>query len=118
VQLEHSKAFKYDNGRFEIRISIQEFASGDQRVHLETEHPSASLILHWGVQGGKNYKGGWRLPEQRPPDTTQYKERALQTLWQCAPASHFVRISPSSFSHGSACTSSLRTVCRTERTQA
>ena len=87
VLMDHSKTFKYGQGEFSITITVRELASGDQRVHLETDHPSKNLILHWGVQGGKNYKGGWRLPSQRPPDTVQYKERALQTSWQCAPPS-------------------------------
>lgn len=82
--LEHTKTFKYGKGQFEISIAVTEAANGDQRVHLQTDHPSQNLILHWGVQGGKNYKGGWRLPGQRPPQTVQYKERALQTSWQCA----------------------------------
>jgi hypothetical protein len=86
--LEHSKKFMYGKGAFELTIMVREKGNGDQAVRLETQHPSNNLILHWGVQGGRNYKGGWRLPGQRPKDTVQYKERALQTLWQCAPLSH------------------------------
>ncbi len=39
------------------------------------------LLLHWGVEGGRKYKGGWRLPGDscRPDGTVQYKNRALQT---------------------------------------
>ena len=84
IAMEHSKVFKYDQGRFELKITVRELENGSQRVHLRTRHPSDALILHWGVQGGRNYRGGWRLPEQRPPGTEQYKERALQTQWQCA----------------------------------
>mmetsp|Transcript_39261 Transcript_39261/g.92974 ORF Transcript_39261/g.92974 Transcript_39261/m.92974 type:complete len:1415 (-) Transcript_39261:222-4466(-) len=54
-----------------------------QRVRMYSES-SAKLLLHWGVEGGKDYKGGWRLPgeECRPPDTVQYKDRALQSPFQ------------------------------------
>jgi alpha-glucan,water dikinase len=83
--MEHTKDIKYGKGEFELKISVKELENGSQRIHLETEHPSKNLILHWGVIGGKNYKGGWRLPGQRPKDTVQYKERALQTSWQCGP---------------------------------
>lgn len=56
------------------------------RVALEpcSSTPQAGkLLLHWGVEGGKNYKGGWRLPDRRPEGTVQYKDRALQTPWRC-----------------------------------
>jgi hypothetical protein len=43
-------------------------------------------LLHWGVEGGRNYKAGWRLPGAacRPEGTQQYKDRALQTPFKCA----------------------------------
>jgi hypothetical protein len=39
------------------------------------------------VEGGKDYKGGWRLPGAacRPDGTTQYKDRALQSPFRSAP---------------------------------
>lgn len=51
---------------------------------METNYESPQLILHWGLVGGKGYKGGWRLPEKhsRPEGTVQYKNRALQTMFQ------------------------------------
>lgn len=56
----------------------------EQEIHLETNYASPSLILHWGLVGGKNYKGGWRLPgkKSRPEGTVQYKNRALQTTFK------------------------------------
>lgn len=84
VLLEHNKTFTYGKGLFKLHAHVVEIASGAQTLHLETDYPSASnLILHWGVQGGKNYFGGWRLPDERPPNTIQYKDRALQTAWKC-----------------------------------
>ena len=40
--------------------------------------------MHWGVEGGRDYKEGWRLPSQpvRPEGTVEYKKRALQTPLQ------------------------------------
>ena len=59
----------------------------EQDIHLETDYASPNLILHWGLVGGKNYKGGWRLPGKgsRPEGTVQYKERALQTTFKSVP---------------------------------
>lgn len=83
--LEHNKTFTYGKGEFKLHANVTENANGAQALHLETDYPSASnLILHWGVQGGKNYYGGWRLPDERPPNTIQYKDRALQTSWRYA----------------------------------
>lgn len=84
VAMEHAKTYKYGNDAFELRITVSELEGGSQRVSLATNHPSNNLILHWGVEGGANYRGGWRLPGQRPPNTVQYKERALQTSWSAA----------------------------------
>lgn len=52
-----------------------------QTIQLTTECPAGRLLLHWGVEGGKDYKGGWRLPPPhvRPEGTVQYKDRALQS---------------------------------------
>lgn len=52
----------------------------DQRVLVITNRPGR-LLLHWGVEGGRGYKGGWRLPGEgsRPAGTQNYKNRALQT---------------------------------------
>jgi hypothetical protein len=58
----------------------------DQIIDLKTDLEAGRLLLHWGVEGGRNYKGGWRLPgeECRPEGTQQYKDRALQTPFRCA----------------------------------
>lgn len=57
----------------------------DQIIDLKTDLEAGRLLLHWGVEGGRNYKGGWRLPggECRPEGTQQYKDRALQTPFRC-----------------------------------
>ena len=57
-------------------------AYGPRAVKL---HLSAGkLVLHWGVEGGQGYEGGWRLPTDscRPEGTMVYKNRALQTPWR------------------------------------
>lgn len=62
-------------------VIVQVFASGDeQRVSVATNR-QGRLVLHWGVEGGRGYKGGWRLPDERcrPEGTVMYKNRALQT---------------------------------------
>ena len=65
------------------QVTVEQGDAGDQKVHLHTTLPGR-LILHWGVEGGQDYQGGWRLPGStaRPDGTTQYKDRALQTPWQ------------------------------------
>jgi hypothetical protein len=67
-------------------VRLEEGGGGDQRVRLWTSHPGR-LVLHWGVEGGADYRGGWRLPGRGawPDGTVAYKERALQTPWRCAP---------------------------------
>jgi hypothetical protein len=61
----------------------------DQIIDLKTDLEAGRLLLHWGVEGGRNYKGGWRLPggECRPEGTQQYKDRALQTPFRYASSS-------------------------------
>ena len=62
-------------------VIVQVFASGDeQRVSVATNR-QGRLVLHWGVEGGRGYKGGWRLPDERcrPEGTVMYKNRALKT---------------------------------------
>lgn len=56
-------------------------SEGTQVIRLITNLEAGRLLLHWGVEGGKDYKGGWRLPAgaSRPDGTKQYKDRALQT---------------------------------------
>ena len=51
-----------------------------QRIHVRVQYPGR-LLLHWGVEGGAGYEGGWRLPGggAQPPNTVSYKNRALQT---------------------------------------
>ncbi|KAL4422809.1 hypothetical protein ABPG75_009006 [Micractinium tetrahymenae] len=62
-------------------VIVQVSTTGDeQRVTVATNR-QGRLLLHWGVEGGKGYKGGWRLPDERcrPEGTVMYKNRALQT---------------------------------------
>ena len=61
-------------------MSVTEAADGSQRIVCRSNLRGA-LILHWGVVGGPEYKGGWRLPgkDAWPPGTYNYKDRALQT---------------------------------------
>lgn len=57
-------------------------SEGDaQVINAVTDLEAGRLLLHWGLEGGKDYKGGWRLPGEavRPEGTRQYKDRALQT---------------------------------------
>ena len=68
--------------RHELRpwqVDIEEEGE-QQRVHVRVQYPGR-LLLHWGVEGGAGYEGGWRLPGDgaRPPNTMAYKNRALQT---------------------------------------
>jgi alpha-glucan, water dikinase len=59
---------------------VEQQQNGDQLVLLSHDHPGR-MLLHWGVEGGRDYKGGWRLPggSVRPEGTVSYKDRALQT---------------------------------------
>jgi len=61
------------------QVDIEEDGE-QQRVHVRVQYPGR-LLLHWGVEGGAGYEGGWRLPGDaaRPPNTVAYKNRALQT---------------------------------------
>ena len=63
-----------------LQVLVDQDDSGSQHVMVQTDHPG-KLLLHWGVEGGANYKGGWRLPggAARPEGTVEYKARALQT---------------------------------------
>ncbi|MEW5309696.1 MAG: hypothetical protein WDW38_001561 [Sanguina aurantia] len=75
------KTFPLRNGTT-VRISVQQSGAGDQVVRMLTDLQGGRLLLHWGVEGGKDYKGGWRLPQSsgsRPDGTVQYKDRALQS---------------------------------------
>lgn len=66
-----------------LQVTVE--SSGDkQRVRLTAQHPGR-LLLHWGVIGGQDYQGGWRLPGDaaRPQGTVAYKNRALQTPFRC-----------------------------------
>ena len=65
------------------QVALEE--EGDsQRVRLSSTLPGR-LLLHWGVEGGADYQGGWRLPGTNawPEGTVRYKDRALQTPWKC-----------------------------------
>eukprot|EP00884_Botryococcus_braunii_P013250 jgi/Botrbrau1/21926/Bobra.0249s0050.1 len=63
-----------------ITVVVEDWKDNTQVVVLATDRPGR-LLLHWGVEGGKDYKGGWVLPgpEAHPPGTVNYKNRALQT---------------------------------------
>lgn len=66
--------------RCRAQVTVEQKADGAQTITLTTPLQAGRLLLHWGVEGGKDYKGGWRLPSScRPPDTKQYKDRALQS---------------------------------------
>lgn len=60
---------------------VEQQGDGSQVIKLSTMLQAGRLLLHWGVEGGKDYKGGWRLPgaAARPDGTNQYKDRALQS---------------------------------------
>ena len=77
----------YALDRYVLNVEVVAEADGAQRVHLSTDHPSEDLLLHWGVEGGKGYTAGWRLPAERcrPKGTVMYKDRALQTPWSTDP---------------------------------
>ena len=65
-----------------LQVVVEHDGSGSQTLRLLVSGIQAGrLLLHWGVEGGKDYKGGWRLPQgaSRPEGTSQYKDRALQT---------------------------------------
>lgn len=67
-------------------VSMQVSASeDDQTVTISTTLPGR-LVLHWGVEGGRDYRGGWRLPGDKcqPEGTINYKNRALQTPFRSA----------------------------------
>ncbi len=65
-------------------MTVAQAPDGEQTIRVVTPLQVGRLLLHWGVEGGKDYKGGWRLPGSayRPPGTTQYKDRALQSPFQ------------------------------------
>ena len=64
-------------------MEVHEGDDGSQQILLETAL-QGKLLLHWGVQ--RQGKDGWALPGDscRPPGTTSYKKRALQTPWRHA----------------------------------
>jgi alpha-glucan,water dikinase len=67
-----------------LQLTVEINQQGDQIIHLLTDLQAGALLLHWGVEGGRDYKGGWRLPSGpgcQPPGTRAYKNRALQTPW-------------------------------------
>lgn len=63
------------------QVVVEQEDDGSQNIQFDTDLQAARLLLHWGVEGGKDYKGGWRLPSQRvrPEGTVTYKDRALQS---------------------------------------
>lgn len=67
-----------------LQVNVENAADGKQIVDIACNAAAGQLVLHWGVEGGSNYKGGWRLPgaAARPPGTVQYKDRALQSPFE------------------------------------
>lgn len=67
-------------GNVSMQVAVKD---DEQRVTIATSLPGR-LLLHWGVEGGKNYSGGWRLPGDRwrPDGSVNYKNRALQSPFQ------------------------------------
>ncbi|KAI3430517.1 hypothetical protein D9Q98_005110 [Chlorella vulgaris] len=62
-------------------VAMQVSVTGDEQTVTVSTNLPGPLILHWGVEGGRKYKGGWRLPGDscQPEGTVNYKNRALQT---------------------------------------
>ncbi|KAG1681344.1 hypothetical protein FOA52_007392 [Chlamydomonas sp. UWO 241] len=77
------KSFQLRNGA-NVWLTLGTTDSGDQSLRMVTDLDAGKLLLHWGVEGGKDYKGGWRLPGDgvRPAGTVAYKDRALQSPWK------------------------------------
>jgi alpha-glucan,water dikinase len=75
----YDRALKLKGG-FSLNVKVTEEDGGAQVASISTNAPG-KLLLHWGVEGGRGYKGGWRLPGggSRPDGTVEYKKRALQT---------------------------------------
>lgn len=76
----YDRTFKLKGG-FSLSVEVTEEDDGGTQVALISTDAPGKLLLHWGVEGGRGYKGGWRLPggSSRPEGTVQYKKRALQT---------------------------------------
>lgn len=70
----------------QVAVAEEDDSKATQVITIKTDVEAGRLLLHWGVEGGKDYKGGWRLPagQCRPDGTQQYKDRALQTPFRCA----------------------------------
>lgn len=76
-------------GGFSLDVKITEEDDGATQVAIISTNAPGKLLLHWGVEGGRGYKGGWRLPggSSRPEGTVEYKKRALQTPFTSPQAS-------------------------------
>lgn len=59
-----------------IDVAVTQCDDGAQEISFWSDVPGR-LILHWGVVGGPNYQGGWRLPPESlwPEGTVNYKAR-------------------------------------------
>ncbi|KAJ9505372.1 hypothetical protein QJQ45_028079, partial [Haematococcus lacustris] len=75
------QTFIMPKGNAPVQVTVAQHDNGAQTVRVVTPLQAGRLLLHWGVEGGKDYKGGWRLPAPscRPEGTKQYKDRALQS---------------------------------------
>lgn len=78
------KQTPHSRDAYHLQITVSQDGI-DQIIDINTTLEAGRLLLHWGVEGGKDYKGGWRLPDGacRPEGTQQYKDRALQTPFRC-----------------------------------
>jgi alpha-glucan,water dikinase len=84
----YDHTFKLKGG-FSLDVKITEEDDGGTQAAVISTNASGKLLLHWGVEGGRGYKGGWRLPgrSSRPEGTVEYKKRALQTPFTSPQAS-------------------------------
>lgn len=76
----HTTEFQFGlAGGRRIEIAVVQSDDGAQEIKFWTDLPGR-LILHWGVVGGPNYTGGWRLPPENvwPEGTVNYKVRVYK----------------------------------------
>lgn len=70
-----------------LQVRVEMTDGGCQVITLWSDLQAGRPLLHWGVEGGKDYKSGWRLPPGpcQPEGTVQYKDRALQSPMKWVP---------------------------------
>lgn len=53
------------------QVEVQCPTPDEQLVTVSTDRPGR-ILLHWGVEGGQGFKGGWRLPDKESrPDVSR-----------------------------------------------